>query len=356
MIVELALSEGGFATAQLALPLIGVVVLAYNGRIYTAIGAQRQAFLSALLLLGGMVVIGAIPHVVGLVVGLLLCGLGSASLDAATNAAAIDLERETGRHYLSFMHGFQAGAALLGAAAASGLFALGWEYPAVAIVTTAAVCLPTAVVTLCVRFAVTGDPEEVEEIPSSLWRNSTFVRLVLLCLVGSAAEAIATVWAVIYLQEGGTSIAVAGAVFGGFNGAMIVGRFANGPLIEAFGARVSLWVSGSLMAVSGLLLLTAPNEIVSAVGVVLLGLAVAGVQPSTISAAGTLGSNSGAAASGIMLSAYLALVIAPFVYGWVADWTSLASAMSIVALCGVVGTLLVAGLPKGGRAGASSEA
>jgi MFS family permease len=155
------------------------------------------------------------------------------------------------------------------------------------------------------------------------------------------------VWSVIYLREEGMGIGLAGVLFAAFNGAMILARFGNGWLIRSKGVRTSLWLSGGGMLVAGILLLTAWNLAVAGFGLVLLGLSVAGVQPSTISAAGRLGENSGAAASGVMLAAYFALLAAPFLYGWMAEWSSLQVAMILVALCGVAGTLLVFSLAPG---------
>src|SRR5687768_12464081 len=91
VLTRLSLSEGVFGSAQLALPLIGVVVLVFNAQIYGALGAKNQSMVSIALLLAGMLSIGLVQSLLGLVLGLLLCGLGFAGLDAATNAAAIDL-------------------------------------------------------------------------------------------------------------------------------------------------------------------------------------------------------------------------------------------------------------------------
>lgn len=346
VLTKLSLSEGVFGSAQLALPLIGVVVLVFNAQIYGALGARNQSMVSLALLLAGMVSIGLIQSLLGLVLGLLLCGLGFAGLDAATNAAAIDLESVTEKHYLSYMHGFQAASALLGALVAAGGLAAGWTYPQVVVVASLVVCLPVIALTALVKFVGTGaDAEAPPDVPASLWRNRQFVSLVVLCFAGSAAEAIAVVWAVIYLRGEGLSIGVAGIAFAAFNGAMIVGRFANGWLVRSRGVRVSLWLSGIGMLVAGGFLLSAGTAAIAVIGVVLLGLAVAGVQPSTISAAGRLGENSGATASGVMLAAYFALLVAPFAYGWLADWSTLQVATILVVLCGVAGTALVFGLP-----------
>src|SRR5918999_1094893 len=115
VLVRLALSDGVFGSAQLALPLVGMVVLALNAKIYSAMGAKNQSLASLALLLAGMMTIGLVQNLFGLILGLLLCGLGFASLDAATNAADIDVEKVTGKHFISFMHGVQAASVVLGA-------------------------------------------------------------------------------------------------------------------------------------------------------------------------------------------------------------------------------------------------
>jgi MFS family permease len=335
VMVALSLSEGVFGTAQFTLPLIGFVVLLFNGQLYLRLGNKRQSIVSLLLLAGAMLVLAGADHLWGLVFSLMLAGAGFAMLDAATNSAGIDLEQATGQHVMNVLHGISSGGVMLGAFITGVVLQAGLTYNWVLII-SALICLPFILLTLPVRYPPTGQGESADTDTSegSFLRQALFIMLAAICFLGSAAEAIATVWAVIYLRGLEAPIAVSGATFALFNAAMLIGRFLNAPLVARLGTRISLLISGIGITGSAVLLLLFSSVPVTVVAFTLLGLAVAGVQPTVLSASAPLARNSGAVAAAVMMSAYAALLIAPPVYGWVAEFTSLRLAMLIVALSG----------------------
>lgn len=357
VMIRLALSEGVFGTAQFALPLVGLVILLFNGPIYLRLGCKWQAITSLLLLSAGMLVIAGTGSLWGFVLALVLSGLGFAMLDAATSAAAMDIEQATGRHVMNLVHGYQSGAIVVGALATGFLLSAGVGYQAIAALSVLVCCLPVILANLPAKFAppVSGDEDEMAGI-GGLLRDPEFVRLAVVCLVGSAAEAIAIVWSVIYLLDLDAPVAISGVTFALFNGAIFVGRLVNSQIVNRFGARVSLLISGVGIAAAALLLLAVDTVPVAMAAFTLLGLAVAGIQPTALSAAGPLAakSSTGAVTGGIMMSAYLALLVAPLVYGWAAEFWSLRWAMLAVVLCGVVAVLLA--LRTAARSGAAAPA
>ncbi|HEX2325124.1 MAG TPA: MFS transporter, partial [Chloroflexota bacterium] len=171
--------------------------------------------------------------------------------------------------------------------------------------------------------------------------------------LGSVGESVANLWSVIYLSELGAGALAGGAAFALANAAMLAGRVLNGPLVARHGARPSLLLSGAgLLLASGLLLL--PGVPLAVAGFALIGLAVAGIVPTTLSAAGRLApGHSGAVSGGLMAAVYLAFAVCPPLVGWLAERASLQAALLVVGLsgAGILGLTLGAGAGRGGRAG-----
>ncbi|TYB49024.1 MFS transporter [Actinomadura chibensis] len=341
VMTHLALSDGVFGTAQLALPLAGIVVLVFNGPLYTRLGNKRQSMLSVGLLGAGMLVLAAAGGLPGFVAALLLSGLGFALLDAATSSSIMDIERATGRHRMNFMHGLQSGAIMLGAFVTGLALAGGLSYQTISVLTAAVICAPIIPITVTVAF-ISADESmaDEEQGDGALLRNPAFLAIALICFLGSAAEAIAVVWTVIFMRELDASISLAGLALAVFNGTMLAGRFVNGPMVSRLGAPFSLLVSGIGVTVSAIPLLAWDSVPVAIGAFGVLGLSVAGVQPTALSAAAPLAPNTGAITAFIMISAYLALLVAPVGYGWAAELASLRTAMALVAGCGLAAALL----------------
>jgi MFS family permease len=119
--------------------------------------------------------------------------------------------------------------------------------------------------------------------------------------------------------------------------------------VARYGARASLLLSGAgLLLAAGLLLL--PGVPLAVTGFALTGLAVAGIVPTTLSAAGRLApGHSGAVSGGLMAAVYLAFTVTPPLVGWLAERASLQAALLVVGLsgAGILGLTLGAGAGRG---------
>ncbi len=338
VMILLALSEGVFGTAQLVLPLVGFLVLLFNGQLYLWLGNKRLSMISLALLAISLIILDRTDSLWWLVISLMLTGAGSAMLDAAMNSAAIDLEQATGRHSMNVLHAVSSGGTVLGAFLTGVLLNMGWSINQV-LWSTIVLTIPFIIATAFVRYppiaANTGESSDVSI--RQFLRKLFFIVLAMLCIMGIAVESVAVVWSVIYVQNLNASIAVSAATFALFNGAMLIGRLANASIVARMGARVSLIVSGAGIVLSALMLLLSTNIILTVIAFVVMGLAVAGVHPTVMSASAPLSpNNSGAIAAAIMMAAYVSFIIAPPLYGWLAEFSSLQFAMIIVLICGVL--------------------
>jgi fucose permease len=334
----LSLSKTVFGTVQLVAPLLSVVLLLAAGRIDRALGKKRMALGGLALLAAAQVAIGRAPGLGLLIFALLLTGAGNALLEAAMNSATLDWERATGRSVMNAMHAGFSGGAVVGAFGAGRLLEAGWAYNQIFVLLTL-----LAVLNIAATLPIAYPPAQAGEADGAtttialpgLLRQPLLIVLALVSLLGVVGESVANLWSVIYLRELGAGAFLAGAAFGLFNVAMLVGRLLNTPLVSRYGARVSLIVSGAGVALATLLLL--PGGIMlGIISFALLGLAVAGVVPTALSAAARLmPGNSGAITGAIMAVAYSGFVVIPPLTGWIADTVSLQAALVSVGLSGI---------------------
>lgn len=158
--------------------------------------------------------------------------------------------------------------------------------------------------------------------------------LAVLCVLGVVSESVTNLWSVIYLHDLGAN-AKGGATFGLFNGAMFAGRLANAWVVARWNARTSLLASGAGLVLATSLLL--PGSLVLAIAAfALIGLSVAGIVPTVLTAGARLvPGRSAAVAGGIMAVAYTGFIICPPLTGLIADLVSLKAALLIVGLSGL---------------------
>ncbi|HVG97236.1 MAG TPA: MFS transporter [Chloroflexota bacterium] len=297
-----------------------------------------------------------------LVLALAVTGAGFGLFEIAVNGAAMDWEALSGRSVLNSLHAGYSGGAVVGAVGAGVLLGLGWR-PDGILLLTALCSLPLIAATVVVRFPPSGLPAPAAPAGSpgppgspagGLRRALAPLRPLrpLLPLAGAAAlasvgESVANLWSVIYLAELGAGSLLGGAAFALANAAMLAGRLVNARVVARLGTATSLHLSGAgLILASAILFLPGlpwlPGDDptgrvpLAVAGFGLLGLAVAGVVPTALTAGARLvPGNSGAVAGALMTAVYLAFVVAPPLVGWLAEASSLRAALLVVALSGV---------------------
>jgi MFS family permease len=364
----LGVSEGVFGTAQLAAPLVALVVLLFGGHLCARFGKRRIAAASLVVLAASAAALAAVRGVGSFVAALVLAGCGYGLIETAMNAATMDWERATGRSgRMNLMHaGFSAGA-IAGALAAGAALARGASFRWI-LIAQAALCGVALIATFLVRFAPAEDHLHEAGIGQTLRLivgRADLRRLATLGVLGVMGESVAFTWSVIYLQELGAPKFVSGFAFALFNAAMLLGRLINAPLVAKRGARLSLAISAALLVMATLLLVGTAQVWLATAAFVLLGLAVAGVVPTVLGeAARHAPGQSGAVAGGIMAAAYLGFIACPPGIGWLAQAFSLRAALAAVGVSGVLMlvmlgspmTQFIAESPGSAEAGEKNEA
>ena len=332
---SLGLSDGELGTALVGLAIGLVAGTRLAGAPIDRFGSRpvmRAGFplLAATLLLPGLAGNG-----LALFASLLVLGVASGALDVAMNAQGIEVERVLRRPILSGLHGLWSVGLGIGAAVAAGAAAIDAE-PLEHFAVVAAVLALLSVVflrgLLPAHDQVREESHEAEP-PDVRWTWALLL-LGVIAFCSFVGEGSASDWSAVYMtQELGTSDALGAVAFAAFAVTMATARFAADPLRTRLG-NVPLVRGGSLMAAAGLgagLLIHEPWAGIA--GFALLGLGLAAVVPIAFSAAGDLDPRAtGRLVGRVATIGYVGSVAGPIMIGWLAEATSLRSALGLVVL------------------------
>lgn len=348
VIVALALSEGVFGTAHLLLPIVGLLTLLSAKQLYRRFDHRHLGIWGQLAIIGMLLMLAFSTDFYGLLVAFVLAGLGSALIDTATNSVFMEIENHSGRDVMNVMYAINSGGTVISALGSGALLSLGVHYRWVVAV-SAMIMLPVLLASFVISYPPVqrgGEATDEAAQPStrSLMRNRLFRVVFVMTILAIAVESIVQVWSVIYVDQlMDVPIVVGGAAFALFSLMMMIGRLINAWLVSTLGIRKSFLASAVGTVLAGALLMTAANVWTSVFAFILMGIAIAGVQPTCLSASARVApSHAGIVAAAMMMPAYGAFIATPTVYGWLADLTSLDTAMVLVLLSGLgVGLLAV---------------
>ena len=337
---QLAPSPGELGLA-LSMGVVGSIpAMLVGGRLVDRFGPRRLGEASGVVYAVGVAAIGAVNSYTLLVVVMLLAFAVSGIFDVAINAAAIDLERRSGRRVLPLLHAAFSGGGAAGAAATAVGLGLGasyhWLY------------LPTAVLlALAAAFwaRTRGAPHERVTPPAG---QRTLYRSPLLLILGAAtalaffAEGTMESWSAIYLRGTlGLSLVAGSSGPALFHGAMCIGRLVSSSTVQRFGRRTTMAGAGAAIIVGMTVALVTSSPPLALAGFAVVGLSLASIAPVTLSLAGEAGAGRAGQASAVITTlGYSGFLFGPALIGGVAQATSLRLALETVALAGL-GVLVI---------------
>lgn len=308
---------------------------------------------------GAMAVVVAIPLAANTfwhaAVGAFILGTTVGAVEVGMNAAAVDVERDYERPIMAAFHAMFSVGSVAGSLVAAVCYAAGVSVlpatGAVGVLCVAGLAIATPTLlgvgrsrdrsTLAANAPTTAQMASDGRLPFARLLVLGLLAFLLLLCEGSAMD-----WSSLHAQEHlGTSAAVGSLAFGAFVAAMTVGRFTADRVAQHLGAaRVLRW--GSLVAATGLVLVfLSPALPLTLAGWVLLGLGLSGGVPQVLTAAGNASDSSGRALSRVVGLGYVALLAGPALIGWIAEMTSLNSAL-LVPACAALICVLAAGAVK----------
>jgi MFS family permease len=272
--------------------------------------------------------------------------------DVGINAVAVDLERLSGRRFMTYLHAAFSGGAMAGALGAGALRQAGLDYRLVYL----ALLLPLAALVLAFAAARFPRPEADGEQPPGggpsaaaapeakggagrweLYRDRSLLLVAAIACLGLLAEGEMEHWSGIYLRDTlGLAAIVGGSGVAVFYGAMALGRLAIGWIVGRVGNCRTLLGSGLLAAGGMLLALATTSPALVVGGFVLVGLALAAVAPLAFSVAGDLvPERAGSAVSVVTTFGYGGFLLGPPLVGGLAEVVGLRAALGVIVVAGL---------------------
>lgn len=258
--------------------------------------------------------------------------------DVGINAAAVDLEKTSGRRFMTLLHAAFSFGGVVGALSAGALLQAGVDYRNVYLMLLA----PLAVVVLAVSFTRFPEPEPHQtggmEKAGGLYRNLPLLLVAAIATLGMLSEGEMEHWSGVYLRGTlGLSALLGGSGVAVFFGAMTLGRLGATWTIARFGDRRTLLGAGLLTAAGMSLALATREPALVVAGFLVVGLALSAIVPIAFSVAGDLApGRAGAAISVVTTLGYGGFLLGPVIVGGLAEIVGLRIALGTIAVAGVV--------------------
>lgn len=334
-----------YAKARLGLDdeQLGWVLLAFGGGSMLSmpavgwlahrLGSRRVILGAGVLLCPALLLLALAPDALALAAALLYFGAALGAVDVAMNAHAVEVERRDGRALMSGFHGLFSVGGLVGAAAMSGLLALGLPLAASAL--AMAVLLAAMLWQLrgglladeAPRVAAASTRAPLRMPPALAWL------LGLLCFASFLAEGSMLDWSAVFLRDfRGYAPAAAGVGYACFSVAMAAGRLGGDRLVARLGPVRAVRGGAALAAFGFLLAALLPWAPAALAGFALIGLGAANIVPVMFGAAGRLpGVPPAIGIATATTLGYAGLLSGPALIGFVAHASSLPLALAAVA-------------------------
>lgn len=306
----------------LAMPLSGWLIARYGSRQVLQVAFALTIPCLPLLALAGRTWL--------LALALAVFGAALGTVAVGVNDQAAEVERRSGRPWMSSFHAFFSGGALLGAGSISLL--LGRHLPlwgcSLAVIALIGLLLPL------LRFGPGARPYAVTAPAGFVLPRGAVLVLGVMCFVAFMAEGATLDWSAVFMRTSrGMSMAHAGYAYAGFSVTMALGRWFGDRLVDRLGPQTVL-VGGGALGAAGLCLAATVNSIpLSLLGFVMLGAALSNVVPILLSSASrTAGMAASQAIAATSTLGYAGLLVGPAMIGSFAHCTSLPAALAGVAL------------------------
>ncbi len=332
---RLELSEAQLGFYLLILPLAACFGMALATALSTRIGTGPLMRVFAPLTPLSLLLPVFAPDPLSTILAFFAFGFTFGALDIAMNAHASLVERRIGRPVMGRFHAWFSGGAFAGAAMASPLTA--YAGPPGQAVITVILTIPIACLAGVWTFAGAQD-RGVDGAPLIALPGPRIFIFGLIALMVLAAEGASLDWSAVWsISARALPQSQASWPFAAFSLGMFIGRY-NGDGLRARMSAAAILLGGALLWSAGLAmaLTSGPFWLVIA-GFSIFGLGISMLFPVLISmAAERTQRNETAAIAAVVSMGYLGLLMGPPVVGFIAEASSLTTALGLVAALGLV--------------------
>ncbi len=319
-----ALLTVGFAVALPA--MIG------TGRLVDRLGAGWGMAIPAAVMAAGILLVGALPVLPLVLLGVVAMAAGSGSFDVAINGAAMGEPGWSRPARVTLLHAAFSGGGVVGAVGGGVLLGTGLRFQ-LAYPVIAAALLGVAALAAAARWPAAppgaGVPRAVARV---------MLPLAVLAALAFLAEGSMETWSAIYLRDDLGAAAFVGALGpAAFHAAMLVGRLIGAGVAGSLGPAPSLLLAG-IMTLGGMTLaLLVPAPALAIPGMAISALGASFIVPVVVSlAAARAGGHAGRAASYVLSLGYAGFLVGPSLVGVVAESAGLRVALLVIPVAGTV--------------------
>jgi MFS family permease len=343
---DLDLDTGGIGLLLAGVTVGSVVGLLSSTPILTQLG-PRRALPGAMLVIALAVTIigvgsGVLKSVPVVAAGFVLVGFAIGTLDVMINVEGAAIERAAGRTLMPLMHAAWSAGAAIGSGIGAGCAALGVNPAAqfsaeavlmVGIALAAAASIPDGPRERPVDTGVTLPRAARFRVWLRGWGDWHLLLIGLVMLGAELGEGSANNWLTLAASDGhGRSAAIAALFFTAFAIGETTARVLGGPLVDRLG-RVRTVQITSILGVFGIaLFILVGNPVVMLIAVLLWAIGVSMGFPLGMSAAADSGPNPAARVSVVATIGYFANLAGPPAIGFLAQASSLLTALWLLAL------------------------
>lgn len=325
---RLGADDASLGALLLCLGLGSVVTMPLGGILLGRFGCRALILLPGIVLCLAMPLLAVSASFASLAVVLVAFGGAMGTMDVAMNTQAVLVEKDSTRPMMSGFHGMWSVGGIVGSAFVSLLLWLG-ATPLLAIALVAVGCAVLLAVS-APGLLPYGNKEA--DVPLFVAPRGLVLVLGVLCFIVFLAEGVVLDWGALFLSDKGMDTAHAGFGYAAFATAMTTGRLLGDRVVAALGG-VRILLFGSLLVAAGFALAVyADAPVVAIVGFVLVGAGASNIVPVLFSLGGrqTLMPGSHAVAA-ITTVGYAGVLLGPAMVGFVAQATSLPTALLLVA-------------------------
>ena len=259
--------------------------------------------------------------------------------DMTINAAAIALKAFSPKGFLIYLHAIFSGAAAFSAVVIGLLLNAGVSYKTLffggALMTGGLGLIATLLLGNLNLTPSQMSKQHQRKANHSTW-NSTMFLIVVIAVIANLAQGAIENWSAIYLRTTLTYTALLGASgVAIFHTAMLIGRISTGVAIKHLNISKFIVVAGGATSMGIALTLLNISSFITLSGILLMGIALATIQPIAFILAGAnMPNRANEASTLITTTSYIGLLVGPILIGGIAEFTSLKVALSSIGLIG----------------------
>jgi MFS family permease len=333
--MHLGLSDGAFGGLLFFLPIGSFLGIPISGSLTAKHGSKKMVTIAAVVYPISLISLGLSTNTTQLAICLFLFGMAGNLFNVSVNTQAASLAKLFDKSIVSTFHGFWSLAGFTGGLL-GGLFVANAISPLQQFITVAV--LGWIFLFFSRHYLLPG--EKSTQAVSKMWNKPSplLFQFGLVALSNMICEGMMFDWSGVYFQKV-VKVSEQWRTIGyiSFMACMTTGRMFADALINYWGARKQLMLSGLVVTLGLIIAISYPNIIVSSIGFMLVGFGVSSVIPTIY---GTVGRNAAPGKASIDLASvssigFFGFLIGPPIIGFLSQAIGLRWAFLTISLLGL---------------------